>query len=160
MRTAGRPQALVAAFLALLAVAPAAVAGTAAQVYYVPLPEDQIHAALTDVFPGVVACGSAGREVEDPILTYLSIAPVAQGTVITYDHWEDGYEPDLSVPRSPAPRSGATATRPTVSPPASPRTSSASATSSSSTTRSASPTASQCSTSTAATSWPRASRSP
>ena len=158
MRTAGRPQILVAALLALLAGAPAA-AGTAAQVYFVPLPEDQVHAALTDVFPGAAACGSAGREVEDPILTYVSIAPVAQGTVITYDHWEDGYEPDLSRPRSPAPRSGATETRPTASPgfaadfigvgdvivlhnPV------------------PSPTASQCSTSTAATSWPRASRSP
>lgn len=99
MRTLGR--ALVFAALSALAAAPAA-AGTAAQLFYVPLPESQVHAALSDIFPGGAACGLAtGLAVGDPILTTVSIAPVADGTVIAYDHWEDGYETDIARPAQP-----------------------------------------------------------
>ncbi|HEY5999660.1 MAG TPA: hypothetical protein VI078_10225 [bacterium] len=90
--------ALFAVMAVSLPPAPAA-AGSVAQVYYVPLPEDQIHVALTGIFPGPAACGaSQGLGVGDAIVTYLSLTPVAEGTVITYDHWEDGYEADIARP--------------------------------------------------------------
>jgi hypothetical protein len=102
MRITVKIMAFAAALAALVPAAPAA-AGSPAQIYYVPLPEDQIHAALRTIFPGDGACGaSQGREVGDPIVTYLSITPVVAGTRITYDHWEDGYEPDISHPVQPS----------------------------------------------------------
>lgn len=69
------------------------------QVYYVPLPENQVFDALQSIFPGNVACGFSGvPEVQNPIATYISIATVADNTVIYYDHWEDGFEMEISNP--------------------------------------------------------------
>ena len=36
-----------------------------------------------------------------PIVSNISIAPVANGTIIYYDHWEDGYEADINNPIQP-----------------------------------------------------------
>ena len=107
MRTESKTLALAAlALSALLAGAPAAAAALApAQVYYLPLPENQIYAALRSIYSaGAPAfCNTnPDNDVSDPILTYVSIAPAADGTVIVYDHWEDGYEPDLSRPAQPS----------------------------------------------------------
>ncbi len=100
-----RRAAVIVAACALLAVSPAtSAAAPVAQVFYVPLPEDQVLATLRAIFPGrgPAACNLApGAVVEDPVVTYVSIAPVAAGTVITYDHWEDGYEPDIARPVQP-----------------------------------------------------------
>ena len=59
----------------------------AVQVFYVPVPETAI---------------SAAAEANDPTLNYNVIHTVVgmslsmNDTVIYYDHWEDGLEPDLS----------------------------------------------------------------
>jgi hypothetical protein len=58
------------------------------QTFYVPFPEDQ----LLDSF-GAINSKSAG-----PIQTHISITAAADGTIIVYDHWEDGYEADISNP--------------------------------------------------------------
>jgi len=69
------------------------------QIYYVPLPENQIFNALHSIFPGNAACGFIGvSEVQSPIATYISIATVTDNTVIYYDHWEDGFEMEISNP--------------------------------------------------------------
>ena len=33
--------------------------------------------------------------------TYMSLAAIADGTIIYYDHWEDGYEADIDAPTQP-----------------------------------------------------------
>src|SRR5262249_43988792 len=58
------------------------------QPFSVPSPEDQLLASLD-------AINTASAS---PIQTFVSITAVADGTVIIYDHWEDGYEPNLSEP--------------------------------------------------------------
>jgi uncharacterized repeat protein (TIGR01451 family) len=70
------------------------------QTFYVPLPEDQIFNALTSIFPGNSVCGysSSIPNVQNPINTYVSIATIGDGTVVYYDHWEDGFEADISNP--------------------------------------------------------------
>ena len=69
------------------------------QSYYIPLPENQIFDALQTIFPGNETCSTTGApEVQSPIATYISIATVADNTVIYYDHWEDGFEVDISNP--------------------------------------------------------------
>ena len=70
------------------------------QTFYVPLPENQIFNALTSIFPGNSVCGysSSTPNVQNPINTYVSIATIGDGTVIYYDHWEDGFEADISNP--------------------------------------------------------------
>jgi uncharacterized repeat protein (TIGR01451 family) len=72
------------------------------QTFFVPLPEDQIFDALTSIFPGNLACGfDSIPEVQSPINTYISIAAVGDGTIIYYDHWEDGFENDIANPTQP-----------------------------------------------------------
>jgi len=75
-----------------------------AQTFFIPVPEDQVLAALGAIFPGrgPAQCDlGPGPLVEDPVVTYVSIAPVSDGTVIVYDHWEDGYEADVARPVQP-----------------------------------------------------------
>jgi len=67
------------------------------QTFYVPLPEDQVFQALRRIHPGDTTCDDV-PEVQSPMSTYLSIAPVASGTVLYYDHWEDGFESNLTNP--------------------------------------------------------------
>ena len=66
------------------------------QTFYVPLPEDQmlqvLDARLTPSDP------SPTTDPRDPMTTYIGIAAVANGTFIYYDHWEDGFENDISNP--------------------------------------------------------------
>ena len=55
--------------------------------------------SLQAIFPGNAACNLTNiSEVTTPIINYISIAVVADDTLIYYDHWEDGYEPNLSFP--------------------------------------------------------------
>jgi uncharacterized repeat protein (TIGR01451 family) len=73
------------------------------QVFYVPIPEDQAFTSLAAMFPGNAACGVVGfAEVAEPITTYNSISILAEGTIIYYDHWEDGFETDISHPTQPS----------------------------------------------------------
>lgn len=56
--------------------------------FYMPLPEAQVHASLSVLAPML---GS----IMD---TVTSLVVYGGGTVIHYDHWEDGYETDLNNP--------------------------------------------------------------
>ena len=58
------------------------------QIFFVPGPEGQIRATLLSLYSGT---GSTLRSV-------VSIAATQDQTVITYDHWEDGYEADMENP--------------------------------------------------------------
>ncbi|MEZ4863381.1 MAG: hypothetical protein R3C14_18835 [Caldilineaceae bacterium] len=62
------------------------------QQYYVPLPEDQVYAALKVIYPDNHKCTAYGENVVDPINTYISISVISDNTIIYYDHWEDGFE--------------------------------------------------------------------
>lgn len=73
------------------------------QVFYLPLPEDQVLSALRSIFPGKEACQSMhSYEVQSPVTTYVSIAVIADGTLLVYDHWEDGFETDIRSPLQPS----------------------------------------------------------
>jgi uncharacterized repeat protein (TIGR01451 family) len=71
----------------LVARQPAVAQGGPPFIYYVPLPEDQIKATYD-----TIQTNSSTYEA-----TTFIIAGV-NGTVITYDHWEDGYEANISSP--------------------------------------------------------------
>ena len=58
------------------------------QEFYVPLPEDEVQKSLTSLYSGV------GAQMN----SVISIVVTADGTVIHYDQWEDGYEVDLANP--------------------------------------------------------------
>ncbi len=68
------------------------------QHYYVPLPEDQIYHALKAIYPSNQTCPTAAN-VANPINTYISISVISEGTIIYYDHWEDGFEIDVANPQ-------------------------------------------------------------
>ncbi len=60
------------------------------QTFYVPFPEDQLLLGLR---------GITGTTVPtNPITTYISLAAIADGTIIYYDHWEYGYDDDIANP--------------------------------------------------------------
>ena len=59
------------------------------QTYFVPLPEDPLFASFDTINP---------PEVSGSINTLIAIAVAADGTIIYYDHWEDGYEIDVTNP--------------------------------------------------------------
>ena len=67
----------------------------AVQTFYVPAPEDQALSSLQSIYNG--SCGNSPTP-GDPVTTFLSIAAVADGTLVYYDHWEDGFEADISNP--------------------------------------------------------------
>ncbi|MBX3011905.1 MAG: DUF11 domain-containing protein [Caldilineaceae bacterium] len=68
------------------------------QHYYVPLPEDQIYHALKAIYPSSQSCPAAA-DVANPIHTYISISVIADNTILYYDHWEDGFEIDVTQPQ-------------------------------------------------------------
>ncbi len=66
-------------------------------VFYLPVPEDEVHTAITSIYPDHTTCGAvaAGNPPSDPVYSYSSIVIGFDNTVIYYDHWEDGYEADI-----------------------------------------------------------------
>ncbi len=58
------------------------------QTYYVPLPEEQVRNSLLTLYSGT----------GDDIRTVVSIAAISDDTIIYYDQWENGYEPELGHP--------------------------------------------------------------
>ena len=60
----------------------------AEQVFFVPLPEATVDAALTAV----------GATTTGTMHSVISITAVADDTIIYYDEWEDGFEPVLEEP--------------------------------------------------------------
>ena len=63
------------------------------QIFYVPAPEDDAFAALQGIFPG-----SSPFPITEPMVSFTSISVIAEGTILYYDQWEDGYEIDISNP--------------------------------------------------------------
>lgn len=61
------------------------------QFFYVPLPENQILQALQTI-------NTNGTASTNPVQTYISIAAIADNTVIYYDQWENGFDADISNP--------------------------------------------------------------
>ncbi|GAA5316944.1 MAG: hypothetical protein AseanaTS_21480 [Candidatus Pelagadaptatus aseana] len=62
------------------------------QTVYVPISEADMATALDTIANG------AGGAASGIIANTIAIAPNATGTVVVYDHWEDGYELDLTNP--------------------------------------------------------------
>ena len=58
------------------------------QIYYVPLPETDVRASLLALY------GSTGSTMH----SVVSIVATKDGSLVYYDHWEDGYELDLTNP--------------------------------------------------------------
>ena len=81
------------AALLLSAAAARAVNPAPAQLFYVPFPEDQLLQALQ-----AIDAGNGSADPVNPMTTYVSIAAVADGTIIYYDHWENGYDADIANP--------------------------------------------------------------
>jgi len=77
--------------LSALAWAPAALAATLVQDFYLPMPEQQIYQANSAIVSGTAST----------IASTFSIVVTSDGTVIYYDQWEDGYETDLGNPAQP-----------------------------------------------------------
>src|ERR1051325_9501293 len=83
---------LAAAGAAVFLAASAARAATIVQEFYLPMPEQQIYQANSAIIGGTSATN----------LSTFSVVVSGSGTVIYYDHWEDGYEINLSSPTQPS----------------------------------------------------------
>ncbi|MFZ1754372.1 MAG: hypothetical protein WBO46_11505, partial [Caldilineaceae bacterium] len=60
------------------------------QTYFVPLPEQQTQISLTGI--------DTRNQVGTVIDSVISIVATGNGTVVYYDHWEDGYELNMANP--------------------------------------------------------------
>ncbi|MFK7808687.1 MAG: LamG-like jellyroll fold domain-containing protein, partial [Saprospiraceae bacterium] len=67
------------------------------ETYYIPGPESQMLDGFESIF-NTTDCFATPSAPVNPITTYISIGVVESGTIIHYDHWEDGYEPNLTFP--------------------------------------------------------------
>lgn len=63
------------------------------QLFYMPFPEDQLLTGLQ-----AIENGGPSNAPTNPVTTYISIAAVANGTIIYYDQWENGYDSDIANP--------------------------------------------------------------
>jgi hypothetical protein len=80
----------IALFTCLALLVPLVVTATAqaapppVQIYYLPIPETQVFAAMTGIYPGGAAnqCNSVAPDVASPIITYVSISVISAGTII------------------------------------------------------------------------------
>jgi hypothetical protein len=61
------------------------------QTFYVPLPEQALFDETFKILNGVARA---------PVTSITSIAVSTTDTLIWYDHWEDGYEADITNPKS------------------------------------------------------------
>ncbi len=69
--------------------------------FFVPFNEQQTFDAFSTIFPGNIECcnsTSTAFDVKSPINKFISMTVVKSGTIIYWDHWEDGYETDISNP--------------------------------------------------------------
>lgn len=64
------------------------------QVFYVPFPEDN---QLTGFL--AITAGNGTTQASDPMAVFVTFSAATDNTVIYYDHWEDGYERDITNPR-------------------------------------------------------------
>jgi len=83
-----------AAFLLVIGARPVSAANPVpSQYFYVPFPEDQLLAGLQ-----AIESGGSGSTPANPVTVYISIAPLANNTIIYYDQWENGYDGDIANP--------------------------------------------------------------
>lgn len=68
---------------------------TRSKTFYLSFPED---VTLRNALLGAADL----NYLSDSIRTVLSIKTIYPGTIIVYDHWEDGYEADISAPTQPS----------------------------------------------------------
>lgn len=82
------------------------------ETYFIPYPEDQLWTAMgTLYYPGraaaigdttnAAACtdySTFNANPRQPIIGYTGVTTSEGGTIVYYDHWEDGYELALSFP--------------------------------------------------------------
>jgi large repetitive protein len=61
------------------------------QLFYVPFPEDNQLAGFSGINSVAV----------DPLAVFVTFSAATDNTVIYYDHWEDGYEKDITNPVQP-----------------------------------------------------------
>jgi hypothetical protein len=59
------------------------------QLFYVPFPEDQLLQGLR---------GINAANPTNPVTTYIALSVVANGTIVYYDQWENGYDADIANP--------------------------------------------------------------
>jgi uncharacterized repeat protein (TIGR01451 family) len=62
------------------------------QTYYVPMPEQQIRESMLSLYSGT------GSELR----TVVALVVLSEGTIVYYDHWEDGYEANIHTPTQPS----------------------------------------------------------
>ncbi len=60
--------------------------------YFIPMPDNDLHASLK------VFTDAASGSIDNEVHSIISVVGTADGTVIYYDHWEDGYESDPTAP--------------------------------------------------------------
>ncbi|WP_421722951.1 DUF7507 domain-containing protein [Bauldia sp.] len=58
------------------------------QTYYIPMPESALFTSFDTI----------NSNASGNVTTLIGISIAAPGTIIYYDHWEDGYEPDITNP--------------------------------------------------------------
>ena len=75
----------------LASVASAQLTQQVVQQFFVPFPETDFQISLR-------AIDTTGTPVGTDLNTVIAIAIGTTNTIITYDHWEDGYENDLNNP--------------------------------------------------------------
>ena len=84
---------LTVAILACMPMISAAINPPPVQFFYVPVPEDQWLTALR-----VIQAGGSGTTPINPMQSYVSTSAIANNTIIYYDQYENGYEPDIGNP--------------------------------------------------------------
>jgi len=65
--------------------------GQILETYFVPMPEDQMNTVN-------LAIAGAQTTPSDSVRSVISIVGNGVGTIVYYDHWEDGYEANLAAP--------------------------------------------------------------
>lgn len=68
------------------------------QTYFVPLPEEQLFDSFKTLFPGPTYYNASIPMVRGNVTNAISVAVASDGTIVYYDHWEDGYEADVANP--------------------------------------------------------------
>ncbi len=66
------------------------------QTFYLPFPEDAVLQVLRKI--NTYYSSSSQYYPQNPMHTYISIAVFAPGTLIYYDHWENGFDHDIANP--------------------------------------------------------------
>ena len=64
------------------------------KIYYIPFSDNELRTALINA--GNAGCGDV---ITNDVNRIISIKSPYPGIVVTYDHWEDGYESDIRDPQ-------------------------------------------------------------